>query len=297
MLPESTVPPSFAALLATFRPCFTAPTFRTFCALVYGMLAGSGRRTVCGMLVGAGLSRAWRHHRAHRFFSRAAWSPDELGLALVRLVVGLLVPEGQPVTVAVDDTLYHRSGHSVHAASWFHDGSATSTTKAGFGNNWVIAGIVLTIPLLGRVVCLLVLARLVCTGTVDASRRKLATQMMTKTAENLPGRMVHGVGDAAYAGKELCSLPENVTWTTRVRTDADLSKPAPPERSQAPHAGTDRRRAHLHPRHRDPLREDHHRLRSRPHLPVARGFQLQTRAVSSGQCTARIVLGQGARQA
>jgi hypothetical protein len=161
MLPGLTLPPSFAVLLAAFQPCFTAPTFTTFRALVGGMLAGAGRRTVCGMLVGAGLSRVWRHHRAHRFFSRAAWSPDELGLALARLVVRLLVPEGQPVTVVVDDTLFRRTGRSVFAVGYFHDGSAKTKEKVGFGNNWVIAGIVLTLPVLGRVVCLPVLARLV----------------------------------------------------------------------------------------------------------------------------------------
>ena len=35
------------------------------------------------MLAGAGLARCWSHNRAHRFFSRARWTPDELGLALV----------------------------------------------------------------------------------------------------------------------------------------------------------------------------------------------------------------------
>jgi hypothetical protein len=228
MLPDCTLPSSLAALLAAFRPCFTAPTFRTFCAMVCGMLAGAGRRTVCGMLVGAGLSRIWRHHRAHRFFSHAAWSPDELGLTLARLVVRLLLPAGEAVTLAVDDTLFPRSGRSVHAVGWFHDGSAKGKDQVGFGNNWVITGIVVTIPVLGRVVCLPVMARLVCKGTSAASRLHLAVEMVSKIAEALPGRTVHGVGDAAYAGKELCALPENVTWTTRVRKDADLYKPAPP---------------------------------------------------------------------
>ena len=228
MLPDVILPPSLASLLAVFQPCFTAPTFRTFCALAYGMLAATGRRTVCGMLVGAGLSRVWRHERAHRFFSRAAWSPDDVGLVLARLVVRLLVPDGEPVTLAVDDTLFRRTGRSVHAASWFHDGSATGKTQVGFGNNWVITGVVVTIPVLGRVVCLPVTARLVRKGTAAASRLHLAVESVSKIAAALPGRTVHGVGDAAYAGKELCDLPENVTWTTRARKDADLYELAPP---------------------------------------------------------------------
>ncbi|MGH3814699.1 MAG: transposase, partial [Pseudonocardiaceae bacterium] len=147
--------------MAVFAPCFTAPTFRTFGALVAGLVAHTGPRTVCGMLVGAGLSRVWAHDRAHRFFSAACWSPDRLGLALTRLVASLLVPAGAPVCVVIDDTLFKRSGRRVWAASWFHDGSATGPKKVGFGNNWVIAGIIVTLPFLGRPVCLPVAARLV----------------------------------------------------------------------------------------------------------------------------------------
>ena len=61
MLLEGTLPVSVQVLLGWFQPCFTAPSFRTFCALACGFWAQTGRRTVCGMLtVGAGLSRACR---------------------------------------------------------------------------------------------------------------------------------------------------------------------------------------------------------------------------------------------
>jgi len=53
------------------------------------------------MLAGVGLSRSWSHDRAHWFFARARWSADDLGLAAAKLVVALLVPTGQPVTVAI----------------------------------------------------------------------------------------------------------------------------------------------------------------------------------------------------
>jgi hypothetical protein len=103
MLPDVTLPfpASLASLLAVFGPLFTAPSFRTFCGLACGFLAQTGRRTVCGMLAGAGLSRAWSHDRAHWFFARTRWDPDELGLAVAKLVVALLIPAGEPVTVAM----------------------------------------------------------------------------------------------------------------------------------------------------------------------------------------------------
>src|ERR1019366_6926711 len=99
MLPDLTLPlpASLMGLLGAFQPLFTAPSFRTFCALSAGFLAQTGRHTVCGMLTGAGLSRAWRHDRAHRFFSHARWSSHDLGVALAKLIVALLVPDGEPV--------------------------------------------------------------------------------------------------------------------------------------------------------------------------------------------------------
>jgi hypothetical protein len=110
MLPDAVlpVPASLMTLLAWFAPLFTAPSFRTFTGLACGFLAQSGRRTVCGMLTGAGLSRVWPHDRAHFFFSRARWNADDLGIAVAGLVIALLVPGGEPVEVLIDDTLFRR---------------------------------------------------------------------------------------------------------------------------------------------------------------------------------------------
>jgi len=228
MLPDVTIPVSLAMLLEGFRPCFTAPTFQTFRALVAGMLSATGRRTVCGMLIGAGLSRIWPHDRAHRFFAAARWDPAQLGAVLARLVVRLLVADGAPVLVAVDDTLFHRSGKKVWAAGWFHDGSARDARQIGFGNNWVIVGIVVTPAMTDRPVCLPVAARLVRKDTTSASRLWLAARAVEQLAAALPGRQIHVVADAAYAGDELRTLPAQVTWTTRLRKDAALFAPAPP---------------------------------------------------------------------
>ena len=125
MLPGSTAPRSLAGLLAEFRPCFTGPTFRTFVGLVVGLIGQTRRRTVCGMLTGAGLDQVWHHSRAHRLFSNARWSGDDaLGLALADLIVTHLVAAGSPLTVAVDDTLFKRSGKKVFGVAWHHDGAA-----------------------------------------------------------------------------------------------------------------------------------------------------------------------------
>lgn len=235
MLPDATlqVPASLMTLLSFFAPLFTAPSFRTFCGLACGFLAQPGKRTVCGMLTGAGLSRAWPHDRAHRFFSRARWNPDELGMAAARMVVSLLVPAGAPVSVAVDDTLFRRRGKKVWAASWFHDGSAQGTAKTGYGNNWVILAVMVRLPGISRPVGVPVMAKLVIKGSNSKSRLWLARRMAEKLAAGLPGRRLHVVADSAYAGGELKGLPAGISWTTRLRKDAALHG-LPPARTGKP---------------------------------------------------------------
>jgi hypothetical protein len=75
VLPGPTLPASLAALLGALRPCFTAPSFATFCGLAAG-LAGQARnrtrraveRTVPFALLTSTLIITWSarhgHHRA-----------------------------------------------------------------------------------------------------------------------------------------------------------------------------------------------------------------------------------------
>jgi len=232
MLPDAAlpVPASLITLLAVFSSLFTAPSFHTFTGLACGFLAQSGKRTVCGILTGAGLSRAWPHDRAHYFFSRARWNPDDLGICVARLVIGLLVPDGEPVEVLIDDTLFRRRGKKVWAASWFHDGSAQGPAKTGFGNNWVVLAVRVFLPMVSRPVAVPVMAKLVIKDTMSASRLRLARRMVTRLARELPGRQLHVTADSAYAGEELKQLPDGVTWTTRLRSNAALHA-LPPERT------------------------------------------------------------------
>ncbi len=60
MLPLVNLPVSLLGVLMMVRPCFTAPSFVTFCGLVAGLAGQVRRRTVAGMLPGACLQRAWR---------------------------------------------------------------------------------------------------------------------------------------------------------------------------------------------------------------------------------------------
>jgi hypothetical protein len=55
--------------------------------------------------------------------------------------------------------------------------------------------------------------------------------MVTRLAAELPGRQVHVTADSAYAGEEVKELPDGVTWTTRLRSDA-APHGLPPERAR-----------------------------------------------------------------
>jgi hypothetical protein len=148
------------------------------------------------MLTGAGLARVWHHCRAHRFFSAARWCPQQWGLLLAEVIVTALVAPGAAVTVAVDDTVFRRRGKKVHGVGWFHDGSAAGQAKLGFGNNWVVVAIIVTLPFLSRPVALPVLAALAVKG--GASKPDLARDLVDLIAEHFADRDVHIVADAAY---------------------------------------------------------------------------------------------------
>src|SRR5215203_2958345 len=109
MPPGPTAPCSLAGLLAVFRPCFTAPTFQTFVGLVVGLIAQTRRRTVCGMLTGAGLDQVWHHSRTHRSFTNARWSGERSDWPWP-------ICADSAHTIAVDDTLLKRSGKKVFGA-------------------------------------------------------------------------------------------------------------------------------------------------------------------------------------
>ena len=225
MLPDLTVPASLLAVLENLR-IFTAPTFVTFTGLVTGLVAQTGKGTVTGMLSGAGLARAWPHDRAHSFFSRASWNAEILGIVLAHLIVATLLPAGEVVTVAVDDTLFKRGGKRVFGAAWQHDGAAVGVKPVGRGTCFVVVGIIVDLPFLARPVCLPVMARLWRPKT-GPSKVELAASMIRLLAVCL-NRPLHMVADAAYHGKALRHLPETITVTTRLPANAVLYDVAPP---------------------------------------------------------------------
>lgn len=229
MLPSLNLPASLLDLLIVLRPCFTARGFATFCGLAAGPAGQVRRRTVVGMLLGGCLQHAWPHDRAHYFFARARWELDQLGLAVAQLAVMWLVPPGADLEVAVDDSVFRRSGRKVHGAGWQHDGSSPSVSKLSYGNCFVTAAIVVRLPFCARAVGLPVLARLHLPGKGNGPGKvEMAAALVSQLAAAFPGRVIQVVADAAYHGPALRTLPGNVTWTCRVPRNAVLYDLAPP---------------------------------------------------------------------
>ena len=222
MLRLLTLPASWLELLQPLRPVFArSSTFGLFVLLATGLVARTARRTVVGMLAGAGVAALVSFHCACRFFSQYRWDTDRLGLAVARLIVQRLLPADASVTVVVDDTLFRRWGKKVHHAFWTHDGAAQGPAKLGRGNRWVIVGIVVRLPFCSHPVCLPILFRL-WAGKGTASPVELAGDMLAVLAKAFPHKRIHLVCDAAYHGKPLL-----VPATTAHYPVARQRRPAP----------------------------------------------------------------------
>jgi hypothetical protein len=231
------MPSSLAGLLSLLAPCFTQPTFQTFSMLMVGFVGRIRDRTVTGMLQAAGLAGVWHHSRAHDFFARSRWEPDELGLRLLELLVSVFVGGGAPIRLAVDDTLFGRSGKRVWGAHYLHDGAQPegSGRRTRWGNCWVVVVLVVALPCTGgRMVGLPILLRLFRPKDDQhpdrPSQPELARTLIDMVIKRFPTRVIELVMDGAYASRAWRGLPAQVSITTRMRSSAALHQIAPARR-------------------------------------------------------------------
>ena len=209
--------------------------------------------------------------------------------------------------MAVDDSVFRRSGRKVHGAGWQHDGSSPSVNKLSYGNCFVTAGIVVKLPFCTRAVCLPVLARLYLPGKKKEGHSKVDTAAAwSACSPGVPGPGGPCRGDAAYHGPALRTLPGNVTWTCRVPRNAVCVDLAPPRtghgrpRSKGDRLGTAGDIAattYLGHRHGHGLRPRAGPARRRDPLPVVRLLAHPRRAADLVPRRAAEVLGEAAQQA
>lgn len=234
------LPSSLTAILSLLAPTFTAPTFEVFKALLAGFIGRVGEHTVTGMWQAARLAGRLHHSRAHDFFARASWCPDRLGLLLLDFLIERFTDPEAPIALALDGSVFRRSGPKVHGAAWHHDaGAAPDGRGFKFGNCFVVVGLVLRIPALGeRAWCLPLLFRLWLPTPKPTrgrpnprkrpSQQELAAELVAKVAERYPQRRIDVVGDAAFACRAMAPATEHVTMTSRLRSNAVIHAPKPP---------------------------------------------------------------------
>src|SRR5437870_9786760 len=156
------LPPTLAALLAAFMPCFQARSVVVFQWLIVGWIQCQGRRTLTEVALASGAVGERHISVFHRFFSRASWTLDALGRVVFTLALKWL-PADQPLVVLGDDTLARKGGKSIALASMHHDPLLSSARKpfASFGHVWVVLALWVPLPFgSGRGFALPVLFRL-----------------------------------------------------------------------------------------------------------------------------------------
>jgi hypothetical protein len=219
--------PSLSALLDAFADCFRHEAFQTFRLLVAAWAVCPGPHTISEVWQATGLAAKRHHDLAYALFHSARWGWDDVGKALVLLIVAHLAPTGT-VWLAVDDTLAHKRGAKVAFGGFFLD-AVTSTRKRKnfrFGLNWVVLGIAVRLPCRDdRYFCLPVAWRVYRKkGTAGHRKRtELAAELARLVAACLPGRDCWLVGDAAYlTAAVLQGRPSNLQVIGPLRWDAAL---------------------------------------------------------------------------
>jgi hypothetical protein len=149
------------------------------------------------------VSRAQRHpfDRFYNFFSRSAWTVNALAHQVAVAVVTALNPADK-LYLVVDDTLLHKRGVKVYGLGWFRDAVASTAKRVATasGNNWVVLGLAIPIPLHPEaILCLPLLARLHLPGAGAPSCVDLAAQMLAEVGAWFPNRQLVLLGDGAYA--------------------------------------------------------------------------------------------------
>ena len=228
--------PSLDLLVQGSGIVFTEPSLATFRQVLLGWIMCLGTRTEYRVFqtiqADEEISRKDRHpfDRFYNFFSRSKWLLSQLAHLVAVLVVTKLNPTGR-LYLLVDDTLLHKRGKHVYGLGWFRDAVASTKKRVATasGNNWVVLGLAIPVPLCPDVIlCLPLLARLHLPGKGRPSCVDLAYEMLVAMQSWFPDRELILVGDGGYAAEGLLKkVPAGVTFVGRMRGDAAVYDPQP----------------------------------------------------------------------
>jgi len=234
MLPLS-LPAAAEPLIRSFAPAFCAPTYQRFVLLLIGAIVTSGRRTVSHILWTVRSLVDGHPSSYHRVFSKACWGLWPLAKVLACCVVAL-VPPGEPVMVAGDDTVAEHRGRQVWGKGCHRD--AVRSARGGWtvrkwGHRWVVLSILVKFPFASRRWALPVLCALY--RPPEANRKQgrrhkvpsqLAQQLLAALLHWFPHRRFIFLGDGHFSGHELADFARRhhrrLTLIGRLRARASL---------------------------------------------------------------------------
>lgn len=232
---------SLDSILQCLLPVFTQPSFQTHIEVLLGWVMCLGKRTEYGVFqtirADSPVSRKKRHpfDRFYNFFSRSAWTVQELAREVAVAVVVRLSPCGM-LYLVVDDTLLHKRGKHVYGLGWFRDAVASTAKRVATasGNHWVVVGLAIRIPATHKIYCLPIHAKLHLAGKNRKSEAALAKEMLEEILAWFPERKLVFIGDGAYSAKKLLGdLNPRVTYVGVMRSDAAIYDPAPPKQPKS----------------------------------------------------------------
>jgi hypothetical protein len=218
---------TFALVLSRFSFRFGAPSFFHHLVLVVGwLLCEPGRHCVTEALVSAALSGRLDWWPFHRFFSRAQWNTDRLGLSVAALLRELRIVW----SVVIDDTLCRHKGAHVFGATMHVDPVTSTGSHKNFvrGHCWVILSVVFSVPWSPHPWSVPILFRLY-RGKGDDWPKK--TQLARELLSVFVGWLGKGVPvrvllDSGYMARDVVAgWPKNLTFFGALRTNAALFAP------------------------------------------------------------------------
>ena len=219
---------------ACFRFGLTRPGFVNLLVVLSGWTLTQGPHAITASLVAAGVAERRHWEAFHRFFSRGAWSPDQLGR---NLFARLESHVGEVLRLAIDDTMTAKKGPQIFGIG-SHLDAVRSTKKRkvfAFGHVWVVLAVLVRVPFSSRTWALPVLFRLYrnekdCTAKGHPFKKKteLARDMLDVMATWTKAPRIEVALDSAYCNDTVSrDLPERFVLFGSMRPDAVLT--APPE--------------------------------------------------------------------
>jgi hypothetical protein len=240
MLCSYALPPTILLTLLPFAPVFSRRVWAHVQVLLAGALLSPARRTVAAALRVLGLAQLKQFHRYHRVLSQAKWSGLAVSRILLNLLVATFAAEG-PLVFGVDETLERRRGAKIAAKGIYHDAvrSSHSHFVKASGLRWSCLMLLVPIPWAARTWALPVLTALAPSERYNRTHQRRhktvtdwARQLLLVVRRWWPDRPLVAVADSTYATLPLLarcqSLPNPITFITRLRLDAALYEPAPP---------------------------------------------------------------------